>query len=183
MVKTGASTNGTVTDTEGKFRFDNVPLGRFDLEVSYLGYQTLTVELDLSGSGSVQQNFALDASVVEGEVVVVTAQAQGQLAAINQQLASDKIANIVSEQRIQELPDFNAAAALSRLPGVSTVESSGEANKVVIRGLQRIRPGLPLAPQEEALPPFERDDGLPDGFERLPRERWPGQAKDEGQPR
>jgi len=57
------------------------------------------------------------------------------LQAINQQLASDKIANIVSEQRIQELPDFNAAAALSRLPGISTQKSSGEDNKVIIRGL------------------------------------------------
>ncbi|HQU74037.1 MAG TPA: carboxypeptidase-like regulatory domain-containing protein, partial [Calditrichia bacterium] len=134
LVVKGSSLGGAA-DIDGVYFIFNVPAGKRTVEVSYLGYQTLTVELDLSGSGSVQQNFALDASVVEGEVVVVTAQAQGQLAAINQQLASDKIANIVSEQRIQELPDFNAAAALSRLPGVSTVESSGEANKVVIRGL------------------------------------------------
>jgi hypothetical protein len=46
----------------------------------------------------------------------VTAQALGQIQAINQQLASDKISNIVSEAKIQELPDFNAAQALSRLP-------------------------------------------------------------------
>jgi TonB-dependent receptor len=57
------------------------------------------------------------------------------LEAINQQLASDNIANIVSEKKIQELPDFNAASALSRLPGISTTQSSGEDNKVVIRGL------------------------------------------------
>ncbi|MCB9832795.1 MAG: efflux RND transporter periplasmic adaptor subunit [Planctomycetes bacterium] len=70
------------------------------------------------------------------------------------------------------------------IAGLRMIRAGIEAeSKVVIRGLQRIRPGLPLAPQEEALPPFERDDGLPDGFERLPRERWPGQAKDEGQPR
>jgi TonB-dependent receptor len=43
--------------------------------------------------------------------------------------------SVVSEARIQELPDFNAAQAISRLPGVSTLQSSGEANKIVIRGL------------------------------------------------
>jgi len=61
--------------------------------------------------------------------------AQGQVQAINQQLASDKIVSIVSEAKIQELPDFNAAEAIGRLPGVSTLQSSGEANKVVVRGM------------------------------------------------
>jgi len=55
--------------------------------------------------------------------------------AINEQLSSNSIVNVVSEAKIQELPDFNAAEAIGRLPGVSTLRSSGEANKIVIRGL------------------------------------------------
>ena len=126
---------GAATDLDGVFIIHNVPSGKQTLVVSYLGYQTQTIELDLPSSGNVVHHFKLQPTAVEGQEVVVTAQAQGQLAAINQQLTSDKIANIVSEARIQELPDFNAAQAISRLPGVSTLESSGEANKVVIRGL------------------------------------------------
>jgi TonB-dependent receptor len=126
---------GAATDLDGVFIMRNVPSGKQTLIVTYIGYQTETREVDLPASGSVREHFKLNASSVEGEEVVVTAQAQGQLAAINQQLTSDKIANMVSEARIQELPDFNAAQALSRLPGVSTTQSSGEANKVVIRGL------------------------------------------------
>ena len=126
---------GAATDLDGVFIIHNVPSGKQTLVVSYLGYQTQTIELDLPGSGTVVHHFKLQATAVEGEEVVVTAQAQGQLQAINQQLASDNIANIVSEARIQELPDFNAAAAISRLPGISTTKSAGEDNKVVIRGL------------------------------------------------
>jgi TonB-dependent receptor len=126
---------GAATDLDGVFIIHNVPSGKQTLVVSYLGYQTQTIELDLPSSGNVVHHFKLQPTAVEGQEVVVTAQAQGQLQAINQQLASDKIANMVSEARIQELPDFNAAQAISRLPGVSTLESSGEANKVVIRGL------------------------------------------------
>jgi TonB-dependent receptor len=126
---------GAATDLDGVFIIHNVPSGKHTLVVTYLGYQTQTIELDLPNSGTVVHHFKLQPTAVEGEEVVVTAQAQGQLQAINQQLASDKIANMVSEARIQELPDFNAAQAISRLPGVSTLESSGEANKVVIRGL------------------------------------------------
>ena len=126
---------GASTDLDGVFIIHNVPSGMQSFVVSYIGYTTATVEVDLPESGTFDQSFVLSASYVEGEEIVVTEQAQGQLAAINQQLASDKIANIVSEQRIQQLPDFNAASAISRLPGISTTQSSGEDNKVVIRGL------------------------------------------------
>ena len=67
--------------------------------------------------------------------VVISAQALGQAAAINQQLSSNTIVNVVSEQKIQELSDANAAEAIGRLPGVALQRSGGEANKIVLRGL------------------------------------------------
>ncbi|MCK9244050.1 MAG: outer membrane beta-barrel protein, partial [Candidatus Marinimicrobia bacterium] len=103
--------------------------------VTYIGYLPLNVDVNIPLGGTIRRDFGLEPEVLQGREVIVTAQALGQMQAINQQLASDKISSIVSEARIQELPDFNAAQALSRLPGVSTLESSGEANKVVIRGL------------------------------------------------
>ena len=126
---------GAAADLKGDYFIPNIPPGRYTIVVSYIGYKSMSTEVSVPLSGTVQQDFALDPVVIQGKEVVVTAQAQGQMQAINLQLASNKIANVVSEARIQELPDFNAAQALSRLSGVSTLESSGEANKVVIRGL------------------------------------------------
>ncbi|MBN2425253.1 MAG: TonB-dependent receptor [Calditrichaceae bacterium] len=126
---------GSATDVGGKFVIPNVPAGSYTLVVNYVGYQEKTVDITVEEGQKLQQVIDLDFQAIEGEVIEVTAQAVGQMQAINQQLASDKIASIVSEQRIQELPDFNAASALSRLPGVSTTQSSGEDNKVIIRGL------------------------------------------------
>ncbi len=126
---------GASTDLKGKFVIPIVPVGSYKLVVSYIGYQSKTIDIVVTEERELKQTISLDFEILEGEVVTVTAQAEGQLGAINQQLSSDKIVSIVSEQRIQELPDFNAAQAISRLPGVSTLQSSGEANKVVIRGL------------------------------------------------
>ncbi|MDP2885780.1 MAG: carboxypeptidase-like regulatory domain-containing protein [Ignavibacteria bacterium] len=126
---------GASSDLNGAYTIPNVPPGTYTVQVSYIGYRTKTVEVSISNDATVVQDFSLEAVAIEGQVFVVTGQAQGQMQAINQQLASNKIANIVSEARIQELPDFNAAAAIGRLPGVSTLQSSGEANKIVIRGL------------------------------------------------
>ena len=54
--------------------------------------------------GSVTQDFYLGATTIRGETVLITAQAQGQVQAINQQIASDKIVSVVSEAKIQETP-------------------------------------------------------------------------------
>jgi TonB-dependent receptor len=70
-----------------------------------------------------------------GEEVTVTAQATGQRSAINQQLSSNVVTNVVSSEKMEELPDANAAEAIGRLPGISLKRNSGEANKIVIRGL------------------------------------------------
>ncbi|MBI5470997.1 MAG: TonB-dependent receptor [Ignavibacteriae bacterium] len=126
---------GAVSSPSGVFNLYKVPAGDQTLLVSYIGYISTSVVVNVNEGETTVRDIALTATTLEGEEVVVTAQARGQMQAINQQLASNKIANIVSEARIQELPDFNAAQAISRLPGVSTLSSSGEANKVVIRGL------------------------------------------------
>ncbi len=68
-------------------------------------------------------------------VAVVTAQAYGQLKAINTQITSPIIKNVVSDEKIKELPDANAAEALSRLPGVSVYREGGEAVAINIRGV------------------------------------------------
>ena len=77
----------------------------------------------------------LNYTTIEGEEVTVTAQARGKMDAINKQLNSSSIVNIVSADRIQELPDAKAAESVARVPGVSIKREGGEGNKVVIRGV------------------------------------------------
>lgn len=126
---------GAATDLEGRFYIRNVPVGPQTLKVSYIGYVAATLEVTVAENAVLERDFRLAAQAITGETIIVTAQAQGQNAAINQQLASNTIANIVSAARIRELPDVNAAESIGRLPGVSIERSGGEANKVSIRGL------------------------------------------------
>jgi len=126
---------GAAADLSGNFIIHNIPAGTYTIKVSYVGYATLSVQVTVPEDGEVMQDFSLVTQAVEGQPVVITAQAVGQIEAINQQLSSNTIVNVVSQAKIQELPDFNAAEAIGRLPGVSTLRSSGEANKVVIRGM------------------------------------------------
>ncbi|MCL5020337.1 MAG: TonB-dependent receptor [Bacteroidetes bacterium] len=126
---------GAATDLNGDFVIHNVPSGIQTLIVSYVGYVPLTAKLNVRENQITETDFGLEATAVQGKAVVVTAQGQGQVQAINQQLSSNKIVNVVSAAKIQELPDFNAAEAIGRLPGISTLRSSGEADEIVIRGI------------------------------------------------
>ncbi len=126
---------GSATNIDGEYRITRIPAGTYILMATSLGYANFQVELEVVGGETIDLDITLRQETVQGEEVIVSAQAQGQREAINQQIQSDNIVNVVSETKIQELPDFNAASALSRLPGVSTTQSSGEDNKVVIRGL------------------------------------------------
>lgn len=126
---------GIAADVDGNFEIKLIPVGSWKVKVSCIGYVPVIHDIEIKENEIEVQKFSLTAQAIAGEEVVVTAQARGQVQAINQQLASNKISSVVSEARIQELPDFNAAQAIGRLPGVSTLKSSGEDNKVVIRGL------------------------------------------------
>lgn len=126
---------GAATDLKGDFVIASVPVGDYKLVVRYIGYQEKIVDVSVKVDETTLVEIAMDFQSIQGEVVEVTAQAEGQIAAINQQLSSNTIANVVSQARIRELPDVNAAESIGRLPGVSIQRSGGEATKISIRGL------------------------------------------------
>jgi TonB-dependent receptor len=127
---------GAATDILGHFRITGIPTRRTTIKISCIGYESQEVQVDFSKTEEITLNIQLKQVTLMGEEVVVTAQASGQNAAINQQLSSQTISNVVSAARIQELPDANAAESIGRLPGVSLMRSGGEATQVVIRGLE-----------------------------------------------
>lgn len=126
---------GATTDMDGKYRLQNVPSGSYTIKVSYIGYESQEIAIEIKKDLTTKVDFTLEAVGIQSKEVVVTAQASGQNEAINQQLSSHQIKSVVSSARIQELPDANAAESVGRLPGVSLIRQGGEGSQVVIRGL------------------------------------------------
>ncbi|MCB0743844.1 MAG: TonB-dependent receptor, partial [Ignavibacteriae bacterium] len=134
IILTGTSI-GAASNVDGKFLIRNIPVGTYKVKATYVGYNAHEFEIELQAGRTLEAEFKLNSVGVEGETVVITAQATGQKEAINQQLSSLQIKNVVSMAKLQELPDANAAESVARLPGVSLVREGGEGAKVVIRGL------------------------------------------------
>lgn len=126
---------GTSTDINGQYVIQNVPPGPYTVRARYIGYEGKEVHVQIAQDANAEVSFRLTPATIEGNEVVVTGQAAGQNAAINQQLSSLQVVNVVSSAKIQELPDQNAAESVGRLPGISVLRSGGEGTEVVIRGL------------------------------------------------
>ncbi len=134
VVLTGTSF-GAATTIEGEFSITGIPEEAFRAKISCIGYEAKYLDLDFAASKTIRLDVQLKQAILEGEEVIVTGQLRGQVAAINQQITSKTIVNVVSEEKIKELPDANAAEAIGRLPGVSVIRSGGEATGIVLRGL------------------------------------------------
>jgi TonB-dependent receptor len=126
---------GSSTDIDGFYNIMEVPPGTYNLSAIYIGYKQFKMQIEIKAGDVITKEIELNPEVIEGETIVVTAQATGQKSAINQQLSAKSIVNVVSSAQIQELPDVNAAESLRRMPGISITRDGGEGNQVVIRGL------------------------------------------------
>jgi TonB-dependent receptor len=123
---------GSASDMEGRYVISKIPSGSYILTVRYIGYQEKEIPVEIQGGTDLTLDVSLTGEIIEGEVVIVTGQALGQREAINTQLTSNTIINVVSAEKIHQLPDADAATALSRLPGLSLMNG----DQIVIRGLQ-----------------------------------------------
>ena len=129
VVIKGTST-GTITNQDGAYSL-SLKAGNYVIEYSYLGYDSKEKEISINDDDIITLDVSLSLSDFTGEAIIITAQARGQLAAMNKQINSNQIVNSVAAEKIKEFPDENAAQSISRLPGVTLSGSS-----VVIRGAE-----------------------------------------------
>ncbi len=65
---------GTVTDQNGKFKLENIPVGRYSLKISFIGYEPVVLKEILVGSGKeVILNIKLKESVISMKEVEIKA--------------------------------------------------------------------------------------------------------------
>ncbi|HZZ33207.1 MAG TPA: TonB-dependent receptor plug domain-containing protein, partial [Phenylobacterium sp.] len=90
----------------------------------------------LSGAARAADVSGVDAAPADGAVsdLVITAPREENLARARQEKAQNLI-DVQSAETIAKYPDFNAAEALGRIPGISLSSDTGEGRFVNIRGI------------------------------------------------
>ena len=100
---------GAISEYDGSFSLTDLNPGEQVFQISYLGYASKEENILIISGENVTRNIEMAYEIIEGEVITISAQADAQNAAINRQLSSRSIVNVVSAKKIQELPDANAA--------------------------------------------------------------------------
>ena len=127
-----ANTLGTISDLDGYFSINDVSVGRYDLGISYLGYEGITIpNVEVTAGKEVFLNLSLVESIEKLQEVVISAtvekdRAQNEMATISARTFSMEEVNRYSGGR----SDVGRLAA--NFAGVST--SDDARNDIVIRG-------------------------------------------------
>ena len=139
---------GAVTDINGLFRLNDVPVGRVTLQVSYIGYQSSTLPNVVVNSGKeVVLEISLQESAINLEQVVVTADETYGETLNEMSLVSSR--SISTEEMSRITASFNDPALITT--SFAGVASSGDGgNDIIVRGnspkyLQWRIEGMPIS--------------------------------------
>ncbi|UCH13011.1 MAG: TonB-dependent receptor, partial [Bacteroidales bacterium] len=123
---------GTITDLDGYFRIDNVPVGRINLKISYVGYEDKIISNILLGTG---KEAILSAELVETvldmDEVMVTAK-KNKTESLNEMAPVSAKAFTVEETKRYAGSINDPARMVSGFAGV-TGDAQGR-NEIVVRG-------------------------------------------------
>ncbi|MCT4643874.1 MAG: TonB-dependent receptor [Carboxylicivirga sp.] len=121
---------GAVTNNEGYFHFEDIPVGRYTIQISFLGYEkAILPEVMVGAAKEVVLNLELSESVESMEEVVVSVkkgQALNEMATISSQSFS------VEETKRYAASISDPARMAQSFAGVAT--SDDATNEIVIRG-------------------------------------------------
>lgn len=117
---------GSATDLDGHFSIRRVPPAIYNIIISYISYQKLTIKDVVVNSGSdTKLNAALNPESIElGQEVIVVGEASNQYegALLNQRKKSVQILDGISAELIKRTTDSNTAETLRRVPGITLVD-------------------------------------------------------------
>ncbi len=124
------TTLGSLTDDRGFYIISSVPVGEYSVMATYLGYDTMTVKLNLRKGQVINQNFSIRETGINLEEISVSAYKE-------QARTEVKISTInVTPKQIKALPSTGGepdiAQYLQIIPGV--ISTGDQGGQIYIRG-------------------------------------------------
>ncbi len=125
---------GTTSDIDGRFKIENIPVGRHSISISYLGYENETLSNLLVGSG---KELVLEINLVESIVqlneVTVTAGADNKAEALNEMAMVSARSFSVEETKRFAAGAGDPARMITAYAGVAG-NGGDDQNAIIIRG-------------------------------------------------
>ncbi len=122
---------GTVTDLNGRFVLENVPIGRVDISITYLGYHPVELHnLELNAGKQKVLNIELEEKIVEGEEITIKARKKSET--LNKMASVSARSFTVDETERYAGARNDVARMAANYAGVANTDDSR--NDIIIRG-------------------------------------------------
>ena len=123
---------GTATDLQGNFKIENVPLGRQALQLSYIGYKTVTLPNILVNSGKeIFLNIQMEEELNKLDEVVISSQ-QDKRKSVNE-MATISARSLTMEEVTRYSGSLGDVSRMAQnYAGVSG--ASDDRNDIIVRG-------------------------------------------------
>jgi outer membrane receptor protein involved in Fe transport len=130
---------GSTTDVDGRYSIKNIPVGNYQLAISYIGYENAIVrDVKIEGGETIALDYKLkpsttqlqDVEIIGDKALSGNVVETNEISMVNQIKASSSIITGISAQQIARSVDQDAGQVARRLPGVAVLN-----NFVNIRGM------------------------------------------------
>lgn len=125
----------TLSDSQGRFQFNQLAAGTYELTAHYVGAGAVVQHLELSAQSNLALQLVLGAAVPVLENIIVVGQQAGHMRSQNQVRAADGLLSVVTADAIGQFPDENVTEALQRVSGVFIERDQGEGRFFGVRGV------------------------------------------------
>ncbi len=138
------------SDSDGTYRFSNLPAGEFELVVASIGYEPALGRVQVAAGESATRDFNLVArgvmrdGALQLETFQVTGEREGHAKALQDQKRSMNIGNVVGSEIFGDTSEGNAGEFLKYLPGVELDYVSNDARGPRLRGMDAQYVGVTL---------------------------------------
>ncbi len=125
----------TTTDALGNYVLTGFAPGTYTVAITSAGFADFGKQITLTAGQATTLDVTLIVNSVNERVVVEAESGKNMLQAVNQEITSPNILQVMPEAQILELPNANIADAVGRMPGVTLQRDEGEGVYIQVRGL------------------------------------------------
>jgi TonB-dependent receptor len=123
------------SDSAGDFVVSGLAPGSYTVTISSGGFAQLVKTVSLTAGGTATIDAVLQVGTNSQQVEVTAEVGKNMAEAINQEITSANILNVMPESEIVALPNANVADVVGRMPGVTLQRDEGEGVYIQVRGL------------------------------------------------
>lgn len=129
------TTKGTTSDFDGNYSIDNVAAGTYSLEISFVGYETKTIDdvvVIADQVTTINTDLGASAAALDEVIIKTTVRRETEAALLLDQKKATTIKQSIGAQELARKGVSDAAAAVTKISGISKQEGGGN---VYVRGL------------------------------------------------